>query len=72
MYFAPTLSPFLESSYGATPNNVGLMLSVYALTYMVASFGVTFIINHKRGWLITATTIIAIGFVLMAPDVVLQ
>lgn len=39
---------------------------------MVASFGVTFIVNHKRGWLISATTIIAIGFVMMAPDVVLQ
>ena len=72
MYFAPTLASFLENEYNANPSNVGLMMSVYALTYTVASVGVTFIRNHKRGWLFLATFTISIGFLLMAPDKILS
>jgi hypothetical protein len=68
MYFAPTLAPFLEDHYGAKPENVGWLMSVYALTYTVSSFGVTFIRNHKRWWLFFATCTISVGFVFMGPD----
>jgi hypothetical protein len=72
MYFAPTLASFLEGEYGANPENVGVLMSVYALTYTVSSFGVTFIRRFKRIWIFVALVTIAIGFVFMGPDFVLK
>lgn len=72
MYFAPTLASFLQDEYGAKPANVGMLMSVFAFTYIITSVGVTFIRNHKRGWLLTATSLIGIGFIFMGPDYVLS
>ena len=46
MYFAPTLAFYLETEYGANPSNVGWLMSVYAITYTISSFFVTFIRRH--------------------------
>lgn len=48
MYFAPTLASYLESAYDAKATNVGILMSVNALTYTISSFGVTFIRNNKK------------------------
>jgi hypothetical protein len=47
-------------------------MSVYAVTYTISSVGVTFIRNHKRGWLLFANLLIAVGFLFMAPDLILK